>query len=111
MNHRANNLSRREELPSVRVLLAHFKQKIFVDLRQRKEVRVVNVIDADLMHTVKNVAQVGFGIDADSLDGRHDPANDALFWRGGRIWQPRSRVDVQGVKRRQQLLIDEVKKL
>src|SRR5215208_907103 len=67
-NHRSNNLAWREELPAVVPLLAHLEQQALKYLRERKDVRGVNVLLADLMHLVHYVEQVLFRINADALN-------------------------------------------
>ena len=59
VHHGADHLARGEELAAVGVLLAHLQQQVLVHLRQGEEVRVVDVVDADLVHLVEDVAQVG----------------------------------------------------
>jgi hypothetical protein len=56
MHHGADHLARGEELAAVGVLLAHLQQQVFIDLRQREEMGVVDVVDADLVHPVEDVA-------------------------------------------------------
>ena len=73
--------------------------------------RVVHVVDADLIHLVENVAEVGFAVHADPLDGGHDAADDALFRRGVRIRQVGRGINVEAVQVRQQFLVDEVEQL
>ena len=87
MHHRADHLARREELAAVVVLLAHLQQQALVDLREREEVRVVDMVDADLVDLVEDVEQVGLGVDAHPLHRRHDLADDALLRRGAGVGQ------------------------
>jgi len=63
MHHASNHFARRKKLAAVGVFLAHFQQQIFIDLRQRKKVGVVDMINMDFMHFVENIAQIGFAID------------------------------------------------
>ena len=111
MHHGADHLARGEELAAVRVLLAHLQQQVLIHLREREEMRVVHMVDADLMHLVEDVAQVRFAIDAHPLDGRHDAADDALLAAGGRVGQLGLGIDVQAVQVRQQFRVDEVEQL
>lgn len=52
VHHRPDHLARGEELAAFRVLFAHLEQQVFVHLRQGEEMGVVDIVDADLMHTV-----------------------------------------------------------
>ena len=49
-------------------LLAHLEQQALVHLREREDMRVVDVARADFMHLVQHVAEVAFGVDAPALD-------------------------------------------
>ena len=111
VHHRADHFARREELAAVGVLLAHLQQQVFVHLREREEVRVVHVVDADLVHLVEDVAQVGFAVHAHALDGGHDAADDALLPAGVGIRQLGLGINVEAVQVRQQLGVDEIEEL
>ena len=95
VHHRADHLARSEELPAVGVLLTHLEQQIFIHLRQGEEMRVIHVVDADLIHLVENVAQVGLAIHAHPLHGGHDATDDALLPGGGGIRQLGLGINVQ----------------
>ena len=111
MHHRADHLARGEELAAVGVLLAHLQQQVFIHLGQREEVRVVHVVDADLIHLVEDVAQVGLAIHAHPLHGGHDAADHALLPGGRRVGQVGLEDQGPGVQVRQQLGVDEVEEL
>ena len=111
VHHGADHLARGEELAAVGVLLAHLQQQVFVHLRQGEEVRVVDVVDADLVDLVEDVAQVGLGVHPHPLHRRHDAADDALLAAWRRVGQAGARVDVQAVQVGQQFLVDEVEQL
>jgi hypothetical protein len=67
------------------------------------------MIDADFMHLVENIAQVGFTVHAYPLHGGHDAADDPLLARGLWIGQTGSRIDIQAMKMGQQFAVDKVK--
>ncbi len=108
MHHGADHLARGEELSAIGVLLAHFQQQIFIDLRQGEKVGVVDMVGVDLMHLVENVAQVGFAIHPHPLDGGHDAADNALLAAGTLIGAPGQRADVEAVQMSQQVVIDKI---
>jgi hypothetical protein len=72
-------------------------------------VGVFDMIDADFMNLVENIAQVGFTVHAYPLNGGHDAANDPLLARGGWIGQTGARIDIQAMKMGQQFAVDKVK--
>src|ERR1019366_6558271 len=75
------------------------------------EMGVIHVADADLVHLVENVAEVGFTIHADALHRRHDPPDDALFTSGGGVRKLGLEINVEAAQMRQQFAVDEVKNL
>jgi hypothetical protein len=70
--------------------------------------RVVDVIDADFMHAVEDVAQIRLVVHPHTLRCGHDPADDALLRRGRRFGAVAARVDVQRTQVRQQFAVDEI---
>ncbi len=75
MHHGANHLARRKKLAAVGILLTHFQQQIFIHLRQGKEMRIVDMIDMNLVHLIQNIAQIGFAIHTHPsiFQYRHEP--------------------------------------
>ncbi len=53
VDHRPDDLARGEELSTVGVLLTHLEQEVLIHLREREKMRVVHMINADLVHLVK----------------------------------------------------------
>ena len=76
--------------------------------------RVVDVVNADLMNQIEDVGEVGFGINANPLHSCHDAANHPLLragrWVGLACVRPVAH-DVQPVQVRQQFLVDEGEKI
>ena len=111
VDHGADDLARGEELAAVGVLLAHLQQQVLIHLREGEEMRVVYMVDADLIHLVEDVAEVGLAVHAHALHGGHDAADDALLPAGVGVGQLGLGIDVQAVQVRQQFGVDEVEEL
>lgn len=73
--------------------------------------RVVHMVDADLIHLVENVAEVRLAVHPHPLDGGHDPADHPLLPRGRGIRQLGRGINVQRMQVRQQPGVDELEEL
>ncbi len=111
VDHRPDDLARGEELSTVGVLLTHLEQEVLIHLREREKMRVVHMINADLVHLVQNIAEVRLAVHAHALDSGHDPADHPLLPRGRGVRQLGRGINIQRVQVRQQPGVDELEEL
>ena len=100
LDHRANHLSRGEELAAVVVLLAHAQQQPLVGLGQQEYVSRVGGFEAYVVNLVEDVQKIALRVDADAVHRFHDLADDFAA-RGG------VRGVLQPAQMRDERLVDE----
>jgi hypothetical protein len=84
LHHRADDFARREKLPAVVSLLAHFEQQSFIHLRHCKNVCRVNRLGADFVNLVQHVQKIPLRVNARALDAGENFTDDFLARRG--VW-------------------------